>query len=1272
VKTLPPSTRKGGFGSTDRAAPLPNIHTYRTSKDSVILIDTSTSKNKIRRIARPIVQPLIHANDKRHHQSPHKDKIQHEQQKYFAATESMTTHQHNYEPSIFDMHLPDHPSSKNNKTQTNVPPSNTLESKSRQPQKDTNQAQQHISSTTVTTTPTSPVDRVNSSQPKVASMTHADLLRSIGFLKTTNLQKYMSNLGRKNFSIQRLPRSPKLDPGEVSTMHSNKRNKNTQPVDINTSTIWNIDIGFGPCTAIGGIKYTLLAINKRTKQKLIFGLTNLKQSLTTAMNRFLNQCGNKPTLIRTDFDKKLIGGEVRKLLDSRQILIEASPPYRQHQNGLVERHWQTIVSMTRNWLQSSLLPSKYWFFGVKRACEVLNMMPISINGKISTPYEETYNKKVDYRNLFPMFSTAYIKQCRVGGQSKNKWKSHTLKCIVVGKCNSSDSLLFYHPPSKQLLSNAEGYRFDTFMPAGPQLEEHFDGNFVFSLQSDLDTIHRAPTHEEKAKVFITTNSTPPTYLEAHVLSVPLNDDNGHYIVQETLTGTIQEVLATELLNHDPTSDPTTYTTTSEFPLMPWIKHMSKATIFLPPEMKQPKQGFLSKSESGDWSFIPGRAKTQSPIPLHNFEELAQSMLINKKLFQGWKPKRITMTARRTRATSNLLASLIINGKVSARDLENKAAPTLLKHHLQTPNDQNIWNAAYKAEYDGLTDIDTWELITEQEYQDLKTVCGHAMPTMAISTIKYDGTGAPIRAKYRIVALGNLDPHDWSKQDCFAPVMSQFELRFLTSLAVQKRCIPKTGDIKQAFCQSYLPENENYVCHPPPGCPITPKGMYLKLKKTLYGLKRSPRHFYHLAKKLLLQIGLKQHPTSPCLFHGSLIKGQPPLYLGLYVDDFIYFSESPQVEQLFEKEFNQLIDIDWNGKIGYFLGINFVCHRHTNNNVSILMNQEAFIDNLVQLAQLDGPVNEPKTPYRSGYPVDTIPTDKYNTPAQQAKITKEMQILLGCLNWLSLSTRPDISTISNMLAKYTAHPSKGHLAHAKYVIKYLKGTKSKGILFTTQPSTDIESFVKFPLPSSQITSLCDANWGPQDQSRPNPSKPLPEFDLFKSRSLSGYLIWLGGPIHWCSKRQKITARSSAESEIYATDECTKALLQLSHIIHGFSLSCELMKGPTPIYNDNAACVCWSKNTTTKGLRHIQIRENAIRESVINKFVDVRHCEGKRNLSDMFTKEDRDAAHYIIIRDYIMCDSIPNEINEFYSPSSGHSRVLGGVKLGLETQREPTTK
>ena len=78
-------------------------------------------------------------------------------------------------------------------------------------------------------------------------------------------------------------------------------------------------------------------------------------------------------------------------------------------------------------------------------------------------------------------------------------------------------------------------------------------------------------------------------------------------------------------------------------------------------------------------------------------------------------------------------------------------------------------------------------------------------------------------------------------------------------------------------------------------------------------------------------------------------------------------------------------------------------------------------------------------------------------------------------------------------------------------------------------------------------MCDANWGPQDQLVAKQYQPQKQLPLFQSWSVSGYLLWLGGPLHWISKRQSITARSSAESEIYATDECCKALIHLSMLV-----------------------------------------------------------------------------------------------------------------------------
>jgi deoxyuridine 5'-triphosphate nucleotidohydrolase len=1088
--------------------------------------------------------------------------------------------------------------------------------------------------------PTQPIDIVNHALPKRIQMSREDLHRSIGFQNPNLLIKNMHKLGLKDtVQVQNMPRVAHLDPGEVASITSNRRNKVPSLRPKSYGEVWHMDIGYGPEQSIGGIKYTLLLVDKYSRYKFIYGLKNLTTSLTEAISKFINDCGTKPTLIRTDFDYKLMGGSVRKILTDHKVQVESAPPYRQSQNGLVERHWQTLVNMARNWLTSSQLPSTYWYFAVKRACEVSNIMPTQINSTLTTPYELVYNRKVDYRCLIPIFCTSYIKQHReTGGTHKNKWLNKTLKCILVGKCPLSDSLLFYHPPSKQTLSCAEGYRFDTSTPAGPQFGEQYEGDFIFNTKSALSAIHRPPSHEENETVYY--NHDDGSYHPAKVLSVPIEDDTQPYTIQDTVSGDIHEYLGEELLDHDPSATPSNVPTTNAtmFPTLPWIGDGEKVTLYLPTIMPRPQQGKLQyNADTESWQFNPGRVKKRDPIPLPNFDTLAPSMVDNRKLFKGWVKSATVYTARRVRITSNTLSHIITARKVSASSLNLLEAPTLLKHHKLHPQDKATWDEAYRQEYQGLMDIDTWEMITEEEYNNMKHIFGTLLPTMAISTIKYDGDGKPVRAKYRIVALGNLDPHDWSKNDCFAPVLSQLELRLITAMAVRDKRIPKTGDITQAFCQSYLPAGEDYICRPPVGCPITPSKVYLKLKKTLYGLKRSPRHFYELAVKTLLSIGLRQHENSPCLFYGTIIKGQPPIYLGLYVDDFIYYSQSDEVEKQFEADFQSKLDMELSGQVSHFLGINFKTKKHQDGHVSILLSQEAFIETLTTLAGLDGDgVNEPRTPYRSGFPVDKIPEEQYEEHTQH-KMNHLLRVLVGSLNWLALSTRPDIATITNMLAKYSNNASKGHIEQAKRVIKYLKGTKAMGISFTSYDRENLSSFVKFPIDSSSITCLTDANWGPQDQSKPNPAQNE-EIDLFKSRSISGYLIWFGGPLHWVSKRQTITARSSAEAEIYATDECTKQLIHLSFLIKGFHLINDIMKPPTAIYNDNAACVNWSKSKTTKGLRHLQMRENAVRESIENDFITVRHISGKHNLADLFTKEDKDAEHFILLRNFILSDTL----------------------------------
>lgn len=207
--------------------------------------------------------------------------------------------------------------------------------------------------------------------------------------------------------------NPRIDLGEHATLSNTRRSKKSVPLPSKYGDIWHIDIGFGPSKAIGGARYCLFFVDRKTQYKHVFPLKNLKDDLLLTMRKFITKVKRQNIgEFYTDFDEKIIGGDVRKLLDEEHINITAAPPRRQSENGLVESHWKQIVKMARNWLRSHLLPSNFWWYAIKRATEICNnILPTyHVDRKNpKTPYELVYNQKPDPRNLIPLFSIADIK-----------------------------------------------------------------------------------------------------------------------------------------------------------------------------------------------------------------------------------------------------------------------------------------------------------------------------------------------------------------------------------------------------------------------------------------------------------------------------------------------------------------------------------------------------------------------------------------------------------------------------------------------------------------------------------------------------------------------------------------------------------------------------------------------------------------------------------------------------------------------------------------------
>ena len=78
----------------------------------------------------------------------------------------------------------------------------------------------------------------------------------------------------------------------------------------------------------------------------------------------------------------------------------------------------------------------------------------------------------------------------------------------------------------------------------------------------------------------------------------------------------------------------------------------------------------------------------------------------------------------------------------------------------------------------------------------------------------------------------------------------------------------------------------------------------------------------------------------------------------------------------------------------------------------------------------------------------------------------------------------------------------------------------------------------------------------------------------------------------------------------------------------------MSAPIDIYNDNQTIISWTHSMKTKGLRHPQMRKNAVREAMQTNFTRVKHVSGKVNLSNIITKEYKDKVHYITLQDRLV--------------------------------------
>ena len=213
------------------------------------------------------------------------------------------------------------------------------------------------------------------------------------------------------------------------------------------------------------------------------------------------------------------------------------------------------------------------------------------------------------------------------------------------------------------------------------------------------------------------------------------------------------------------------------------------------------------------------------------------------------------------------------------------------------------------------------------------------------------------------------------------------------------------------------------------------------------------------------------------------------------------------------------------------------------------------------------------------------------------------MLVGALMYLTCFTRGDCSFAVNQCARFMSNPGPSHIAAAKRILRYLAGTRSMGLTYTKGGAdAGLKSVGKLTEPN-QLTASADADHaGAKDR-----------------RSVSGWAVMLNGAmVTWSSKRQPVTAISSTESEFYAVSQCALDCVYLRRVMHimGYKQS-----GPTPIAQDNAACIYLVKGAGMYNrAKHIDTRIYRIRELCAGESpeVDVYKIAGQDQPADIFTK------------------------------------------------------
>jgi hypothetical protein len=474
-----------------------------------------------------------------------------------------------------------------------------------------------------------------------------------------------------------------------------------------------------------------------------------------------------------------------------------------------------------------------------------------------------------------------------------------------------------------------------------------------------------------------------------------------------------------------------------------------------------------------------------------------------------------------------------------------------------------------------------ELLKMEKYQVFEVLPRkpgmHILKARWVYTRKIDGTTGKVSAyKARWVAKGYAQIEGIHFNDIHASVVHKDSIRVFLSLVNSLDMECDQVDIKAAFLNGEL--EETIYLEPPEGSDI-PSSHIIRLRKSLYGLRQSPRCFNQAFDKWMQEDGFQPTRADPCLYMRR--KHSHTIMVSVHVDDQLIASDSRQELDAFKKRLNARFECTDNGPVNYFLGFNVIRDRTQRR---LIISQEHYVEALLERFDMSSS-NPVRTPLPASF-MPKIATDQEFSDAKHLEFPK----LAGSILYLSTITRPDIAYAAGVLARYISRWSIEHYKAAKHLLRYLRGTSDLCLSYDHEAG------------KRTLLGYADADWGGCQDTR---------------RSTTGYLFkTFGGITSWRARRQPTVSLSTAEAEYMASADAAKQASWLRLLLTDLGYP---QSEPTLLYNDNMGAILLSQNPVHHDRsKHISLRHHYLREQVGDKSLSLHHISSKDNQADLFTK------------------------------------------------------